>query len=385
MNVYGLKGRTDPGRVRENNEDAFVAFRVVDTPYLLCAAIDGVGGYEGGEVAASVTARTLQTYVDTHRTGKPLEIIKRALIESNNSICAAKEGRPAISRMGCVASAALVDLEQKMAYVAHIGDTRIYLYGPDGLRKITHDHSVVGYMEDNGDITEFQAMHHPNRNEIDRYLGESPKEYVSDGFVESGIYPIPSDGKLLLCSDGLTDCVSSSKIKEILASRENTDRKVDALVEAANAEGGKDNITVVLLEFLPDDIHSKASSDLPADTTSCGERHTLKSHCLFILAAFVLGLIAGFLLGLCAHRNAGVTRDMDRLQRDSLSDNRSSQVDSLLSPGTAVIMEEFRNIHQSLNASRERMLEWMGEVERENEMLRSKLDSLQELNNKLNN
>ncbi len=251
MDTYRLVGRTDPGRVRENNEDAYVATPVDGTSWLLLAAIDGVGGYEGGEVAAAITARTLQDYVKGHRTDKPLELMKQALAEANNAICAEKDREPDLSEMACVASAALVDLESRMAHVVHVGDTRVYVYGPDGLRKITHDHSLVGYLEDNGDITEFQAMHHPNRNVIDRCLGQEPREAGQDGFVESGIYPIPPEGKLLLCSDGLTDLVDARRITEILASGAATSQKVDDLVEAANEEGGKDNVTVVLLELIP--------------------------------------------------------------------------------------------------------------------------------------
>lgn len=251
MNTYRLVGRTDPGRVRENNEDAYVATPIDGTSWLLLAAIDGVGGYEGGEIAAAISARTLLGYVKGHRTDKPLELMKRALVEANNAICAEKDLKPALSEMACVVSAALVDLDSKMAHVAHVGDTRIYVYGPDGLRKITHDHSLVGYLEDNGDITEFQAMHHPNRNVIDRCLGKERREPGQEGFVESGIYPIPPEGKLLLCSDGLTDLVDARRITEILASGAATSQKVDDLVDAANEEGGKDNVTVVLLELIP--------------------------------------------------------------------------------------------------------------------------------------
>lgn len=252
MSRYACVGRTDPGRVRDNNEDAFVASRIGESPFLLLAAIDGVGGYEGGEVAASVTAKTLLSSVTDHLGEKPLDLMKKAMVEANNAICAEKAVRPDLARMASVASAALVDLDRKLAYVAHVGDSRIYLYGPSGLRKITHDHSLVGNMEDNGDITEFQAMNHPERNLIDRCLGEAPKVFGREGFVESGIYPIPSDGKLLLCSDGLTDLVTSRRIAEVLATGADTARKVDDLVDAANEEGGKDNITVVLLELFPE-------------------------------------------------------------------------------------------------------------------------------------
>lgn len=267
---YGCVGRTDPGRDRKNNEDAFVATRVQDTPLLLLAAIDGVGGYEGGEVAADITARTLQSYVEAHSGDMPLDLMKKALLEANNAICVEQNRRPHLESMACVASAALVDLERKLAYVVHVGDSRIYLFGPDGLRKITHDHSLVGYMEDNGDITEFQAMHHPQRNLIDRCLGDAPREYGKDGFLESGIYPIPAGGKLLLCSDGLTDLVTARQITEILTSGADTAGKADALVDAANALGGKDNITVVLLELSPEEPEPEPETPVPLKKTRCG-------------------------------------------------------------------------------------------------------------------
>ena len=262
MTRYGCVGRTDTGRVRDNNEDAFIATRIQDIPWVLVAVIDGVGGYEGGEVAAAITARTLLSFVENHKDDKPLDLMKMAMMEANNAIISGKADRLDLARMACVASAALVDLDRKLAYVVHVGDSRIYLYGPEGLRKITHDHSLVGYMEDNGDITEFQAMHHPQRNIIDRCLGESPKVYEQDGFIESGIYPIPSEGKILLCSDGLTDLVTSRRIAEIITSGSDTAGKVDELVDAANAEGGKDNITVVLLELFPD-AEPQQSAEVP--------------------------------------------------------------------------------------------------------------------------
>ncbi len=293
MNAFRCFGRTDPGLVRENNEDAFLASRIGESPMLLCAAIDGVGGYEGGEVAASVAAGTLSSYVGSHLGEKPLVLVKAALQEANDAVCKAKEARPDLSRMGCVASVALVDLEQRMAYIAHVGDTRIYLFGPEGLRKITHDHSLVGYMEDNGDITEFQAMNHPQRNEIERCLGISREDFARDGFVESGIYPIPPGGQLLLCSDGLTDCVPSREIVDVLSAEMDVRGKVDALIEAAKDKGGKDNITVVLLE-LPAEPVTPADTQAPAPSVPDRSGKRL----LWLLpVVFLLGMAAGYLIG----------------------------------------------------------------------------------------
>ena len=300
MSEYRCIGRTDTGLVRDNNEDSFVAMRLGNRPLLLCAVIDGVGGYDGGEVAASVTADTLLSFVTAHLDVKPLDLVKMALTEANNAVFRRRGEDARLREMGCVASVALVDLERKMAYVAHVGDTRIYLFGPEGLRKITHDHSLVGYMEDHEDITEFQAMNHPQRNEIDRFLGDSLREVGQDGFIESGIYPIPADGKLLLCSDGLTDMVTSREISEILSSDQDTASKVDSLIVAANSNGGKDNVTVVLAEFFPDPADTEAVVPAAVSDDAVAEEETGKrrSAPLWMLpAVLVLGLLLGYLLG----------------------------------------------------------------------------------------
>jgi len=302
MSEFRCIGRTDAGLVRDGNEDTFLAARIGDSPMLLCAAIDGVGGYDGGEVAARIAADTLLAYVEEHQEEKPLDLVKKALTEANNAIYRTKTAGSEYPRMACVASVALVDTELKMAHIAHVGDTRIYLYGPEGLRKITHDHSMVGYMEDHEDITEFQAMNHPQRNEIDRCLGESLREVGQEGFIESGIYPIPAEGKLMLCSDGLTDMVTSKEITEILSSEKSTASKVDSLIVAANSNGGKDNVTVVLLEFLP---NSSAPASLePVEVLDDGEAEGSleKKRLLFrLLLSIIVGMVLGFFLGMIVY------------------------------------------------------------------------------------
>lgn len=302
MSEYRYIGRTDPGLVRDNNEDSFVAMRIDGSPMLLCAVVDGMGGYEGGEVAASVAAEAIQSFVLAHLDEKPLDLVKMALTQANNAVFRRRRADSRFPEMGCVASVALVDTERRMAHIAHVGDTRIYLYGPEGLRKITHDHSLVGYMEDHQDITEFQAMNHPQRNEVDRFLGDSLREVGEDGFIESGIYPVPADGKLLLCSDGLTDMVTSREISDILSSFEETATKADMLVAAANSNGGKDNVTVVLAEFFQDpaDIEPVVPATVSEDEEAVAEEDTGKRRTVplwMLPAVLVLGLLIGYMLG----------------------------------------------------------------------------------------
>ena len=299
MNEFRCIGRTDTGLVRDGNEDTFVANRVGESSLLLCAVIDGVGGYEGGEVAAKIAADTILSYVEAHVNEKPLDLVKEAVTEANNVIFRKRNSDSGFPKMGCVASVALVDLNCKMAHIAHVGDTRIYLYGPDGLRKITHDHSLVGYMEDHEDITEFQAMNHPQRNEIERFLGDSLRKVGQEGFVESGIYPIPAEGKLLLCSDGLTDMVASKEISKILSSEKSTASKVDSLIVAANSHGGKDNVTVVLVEFLNESAISPVVGMVNEKEDMNQEpNHFGKIRVWVLCLSLVLGIFLGYLLGL---------------------------------------------------------------------------------------
>ena len=122
----------------------------------------------------------------------------------------------------------------------------IYRYENGNLEKITHDHSLVGYREEIGELTEEEAMNHPQRNIIDRLLGDIPHSTTDRNFFEAAKYPLDENTQLLFCSDGLTDLVTSAEIREILDQRISIQEKTKRLIDKANAKGGKDNITVVL-------------------------------------------------------------------------------------------------------------------------------------------
>ena len=113
--------------------------------------------------------------------------------------------------MACVLTVALI--EDDVVTVGHVGDSRLYLLRPGEIQKITHDHSPVGEREDRGEISEAEAMRHARRNEIYRDVGSSERNPDDAGFIEMETFPMPSDGALLLCSDGLTDLVSSAEIR----------------------------------------------------------------------------------------------------------------------------------------------------------------------------
>jgi serine/threonine protein phosphatase PrpC len=237
-------GITDTGRMRTNNEDAFIAEKVLQDRYIAACVIDGVGGYAGGEVAAAIARQSILDYF-TVPSGDVLTMMREAFAVANQKIGAEKEKKPEYESMACVVTMALVDTAAKTFYYAHIGDTRLYLMRDNSLVKISKDHSFVGYLEDSGRLSEEEAMQHPKRNEINKALGFDPQFNIAD--VETGSSPFLPGDVLLLCSDGLTDMLRSSEITAVLANDKPLEAKGKELVQRANDQGGKDNITVVLV------------------------------------------------------------------------------------------------------------------------------------------
>lgn len=241
-------GLTDTGKRRTNNEDAFVAEKLDDNT-VLAVVIDGVGGYEGGEVAAEIAQREIPSYLKEFNRGERLELLKQAVVCANNAIFDRRQLDTVRPDMSCVLTSALIDIGRKVIDMVHVGDTRMYQYHNGELLKLSHDHSFVGYCEEIGELTEEQAMHHPRRNEISRSVGEGRHGVSDQSFLEAVEHPLLPDSILLLCSDGLTDLVASAQIASILEQDVSLEEKTKQLVNAANEAGGKDNITVVLVEY----------------------------------------------------------------------------------------------------------------------------------------
>lgn len=239
---------TDIGRVRENNEDTYIAKLIWDDRHVLIAAIDGMGGEEGGEIAASIARDAIVKYLEDFHNDTPLNLIKRAVADANNEIVRYKEAQPKYRRMGCVATAGIFDLEANTLSIAHVGDSRLYSYSHGELKKLTHDHSLVGYQEEQGILTEEQAMRHPRRSVIERCLGDEIHYSEDKSFIEAAVFPLISDSTFLFCSDGLSDVLRSSEIAECLEQDMPVEEKCKLLIDKANEAGGKDNITVALVK-----------------------------------------------------------------------------------------------------------------------------------------
>lgn len=236
---------TDPGRRRRHNEDAYVC----EPP--LYAIADGMGGAQAGEVASGLAAAVLSE-AGGEEQGE--ERVASLIQEANRRVFRRSSEDAAASGMGTTMTVALVDRATGSIALGHVGDSRAYRVRAGELVQLTDDHSLVGELVRSGKLSVEEAEAHPQRSVITRAVGTEPEVDVDTFTVEAE----PGD-LYLLCSDGLTDMVSDREILSVLAGADDLDRAARALVDAANAGGGEDNITVVL--FAVDD-------EVPADTVA---------------------------------------------------------------------------------------------------------------------
>jgi len=240
--VYRAAGATDPGLVRDANEDRFH----VDSARGLFMVIDGVGGQAAGGEAAALALAMLRARLE-RETGPVDQRVREAIAVANNEIHRAAATRPDWNGMACVLTVAVV--KDGVATIGHVGDTRLYKIRHGQLTKITRDHSPVGEREDAGELSETEAMRHPRRNEVYRDVGSDVHDPGDAEFVDILVVPVEDDAALLLCSDGLSDLVPAGTIAAVVAeSAGRPERVVERLIDAANRAGGKDNVTAVYVE-----------------------------------------------------------------------------------------------------------------------------------------
>ena len=230
---YGC--RTHTGKVRSNNEDSYTA----KPP--LYAVSDGMGGYNGGEVASEITITCLEKIASATQDSQS---INDGILAANNAILDAVERNPNLKGMGCTVTCAFVC--DNRIHIGQIGDSRAYLLHNNKLQQITRDHTYVQNLIDAGTITPEQARTHPNRSQLTRALGTNRN-------VAADIYELNTQGanRLLLCSDGLYSMVEASTIERTLAEISDPQKCVDKLVDLANENGGFDNITAIVIDFDP--------------------------------------------------------------------------------------------------------------------------------------
>ncbi|RCR65741.1 PP2C family protein-serine/threonine phosphatase [Larkinella punicea] len=319
MNPFLIAGQTDVGQRRKNNQDTFICSTIWSESSALLAAIDGVGGYAGGDRAAAIAKESIEQYMATPN-GDPLSMLREAVVFANNQINTQREQNLQLAQMCCVLTTAVADSRTQKLYFVHVGDTRLYRYRRGVLEKLTHDHSMVGVREDANELTEAEAMQHPRRNEILREVGSMAHRVDDPDFLESGETDFLPGDLLLLCSDGLTDMITQAQIRSVLDQNLSLEKQVTELIGLANKQGGNDNITVVLArnttpatpqpvvanstdQTLPLKPSSKPAPAISPKTTS-GKTEPAKRGLtgFWILIGLVL---AGTIAGLVWYQNQG--------------------------------------------------------------------------------
>jgi protein phosphatase len=249
--------RTDTGRRRRRNEDAYVC----EPP--LFAIADGMGGAQAGEVASGLAAAAFEEGAAAIHGEDGVATLVRA---ANARIFERAVHDPTVAGMGTTATVAVVDESAGTMTLAHVGDSRAYRYRGGALEQLTTDHSLVGELVRSGRLTEDEAAVHPHRSVITRALGTDADVEVDTLTVEV----VPGD-LVLLCSDGLSAMVRDEEIARVLEATGAAPREAgEALIAAANAAGGEDNVTVVLFELLSEALLEPESTEV-LDATSQAE------------------------------------------------------------------------------------------------------------------
>jgi PPM family protein phosphatase len=235
-------GDSHPGLQRAINEDRFHC----DAAHGIFIVVDGVGGQAAGEKAAETALATVRTRLE-RETGPVEDRVREAIALANNEVYRQASLRAEWQGMACVLTVAVINNGDLV--VGHVGDTRLYKLRAGQIEKLTRDHSPVGEREDAGELNELDAMQHPRRNEVYRDVGSDQHDSDDPEFIDVFRGRLETDAALLLCSDGLTDQVNSATITEIISDFAGHPFEiVRALIDAANAAGGKDNVTVVYAE-----------------------------------------------------------------------------------------------------------------------------------------
>jgi len=242
---YTFCAQTDPGRVRTNNEDA-VAF---DEVTRLCVLADGMGGYNAGEIASGMATafikselvRWLSEAGPQANAGEVSRAIEICVDNANRSILNAAQANPAYAGMGTTLVVGV--FQDALLMLGHIGDSRCYRWRGNQLVQITKDHSLLQEQLDAGFLTPEQAALSPNKNLVTRALGVE-----NDVMLELHAHQVEACDLYLMCSDGLSDMMDDAAIARILQNGTSLDQMSEALVCQANENGGRDNITVLLIQ-----------------------------------------------------------------------------------------------------------------------------------------
>ncbi|MGH7466520.1 MAG: Stp1/IreP family PP2C-type Ser/Thr phosphatase [Longimicrobiales bacterium] len=234
---------TDVGRWRPANEDA----HLLRPEASLFAVADGMGGHAAGEVASHLAIDTIAELPATVPPDELSEFLKTQVERANDAILADTRAKPEHGGMGTTLTALAFTARATRAVFAHIGDSRLYRCRGGRLEQLTRDHTWVQEQIDQGALTPDQARMHPLSSMLSRALGTNESAQV-----DAGTHDVQPGDVFLICSDGLSNMVPDARIEEIMCSETNPTALSHALVQEANARGGMDNITALVVRVVPD-------------------------------------------------------------------------------------------------------------------------------------
>ena len=235
---------TDPGKVRDHNEDSVTILSNDNGEYILAVA-DGMGGHKAGEVASSIATTHLEArFVSLDTLGtkeEAIEWLREVTKEINDKIFAYTFQNPDSKGMGTT----LVVAIRTRDYVlfGNIGDSSGFVYKNGKLVKVTKDHTLVNLLVSTGELTEEEAKYHPRKNVLMRALG-------ANNPIEIDIFDVDISVRgILLCSDGLTNMLTFEQIEKVLNSKDNIEEKIIKLIRKSNSRGGTDNISIAYMQI----------------------------------------------------------------------------------------------------------------------------------------
>ena len=235
--------KSDVGKAREMNQDYYYISTPEDEIKLFILA-DGMGGYNGGEVASNLATQSAKSYILNnfnkieHNKETILKLVKNAVEYANMVVYEKSKKEKELTGMGTTIEVCLI--YNNKVYIGHVGDSRVYRLRKEFFRKLTKDHSYVEQLVEDGTISKEEAYNHPKKNMLTKALGCTAfvePDCLIKGFLKGDI--------LLMSSDGLTNMLKDEEIYNII--KENPENAVDKLIEKANLQGGYDNITVVII------------------------------------------------------------------------------------------------------------------------------------------
>ncbi len=233
---------TDIGQKRHMNQDfIFTSEESVGNLPNLFVVADGMGGHNAGDFASRYGVSVLVETVRKDKNFNPVKVMRNAIEAANREVFSQSRNDPSMAGMGT--TMVVCTVVGGYAYIANVGDSRLYLAGSDSMTQITQDHSLIAEMVRLGELTPEEGRNHPDKNIITRAVGtnEDVKIDFFDVKLETG-------DQILMCSDGLSNMVEDQRIFEILKGEDTEEDKAQVLVDEANANGGRDNIAVIVVE-----------------------------------------------------------------------------------------------------------------------------------------